>query len=85
MTYSWEIAEVGFCRICSQGRQQVAREKSTGQFFILCEECEAEWDSPTSAQDPDLATRDRYGPCTMVRVDDLRQHPWFDSVKNKGP
>jgi hypothetical protein len=78
-----DIAFVGFCPVCGQGRQLVARESSTSRLFVYCEECEAEWDSPSDAKEIALATRDRYGPCTLVGIDDLREHQWLSSVLNR--
>jgi hypothetical protein len=83
-TFNWEIAVVGHCPICSQGNQWVACEKATNNLFVYCHECEAEWDSPADARESSLSSRDKYGPCRPVRVEDLREHPWFTFVLNKG-
>ncbi len=80
----YDIAYVGVCPYCGQGRQFVARENSTERLFILCEECEAEWDTPSDARDVNLITLDKYGACSFVGVDELREHPWFPSVVNQG-
>ncbi len=77
------VAVVGFCPVCGQGRQLVAQENPTKRLFIYCEECEAEWDSPSDAKQVQLATRDKYGACTLVGVEEVREHPWFSSVINK--
>ena len=78
-----DIAVVGFCPLCGQGRQLVAREDSTKRLFVYCEECEAEWESPSDAKGIELATRDKYGFSTLVTPDELRDHKWFSSILNK--
>jgi hypothetical protein len=84
MTHDWEIAVVGHCPICGQGRQWVVTDNLTSDMYVCCEECEAEWKSPKDAPDPALASRDQFGPYSPVRVADLRNHPWFAFVINKG-
>lgn len=78
-----EFAEVGYCPICGQGRQFVAREDAAGRLFVYCEECESEWDSPSDARRIELATHGKYVSCSLVRVEELREHKWFASVINK--
>lgn len=78
-----DIAVVGFCPLCGQGRQLVARENSTKRLFVCCEECEAEWDSPSDAKAIELATRDKYGASTLVTIDELREYQWFSIILNR--
>lgn len=75
-------ASVGFCPVCRQGRQVIASECSTGNLFVYCEECESEWDSPLQCQDVFLAHRDRFGTCTFLTSEELREHAWFEYVMN---
>lgn len=39
----------GECPFCKQGMQQILREKSTGKFFVECDECMVEWENPAKA------------------------------------
>lgn len=65
------------CPICGQGRLLVAIDDSTdGNLFVLCEDCESEWDSPDVAHDIEMATRDRYKFLKYATIDDLRGTIW---------
>lgn len=79
-----DIAVVGYCPICGQGRQMVVQANLTKKLFVYCEECESEWESPSDIRRIDLATHDKYGSLTFMLVNDLRDHPWFPNVINKG-
>jgi len=63
------VAWVGLCPICSQGRQIISRENATGKLFILCQECDAEWQSPDDLRDSTKSSRYTLGPSTFVTLD----------------
>jgi hypothetical protein len=69
-------ATVGTCPICGQGRLIVARDDSSRELYVLCEECEAEWSSPEVSQSIDAATRDIHGQSTLLECEELLGHPW---------
>ena len=75
-----DLAWIAECRICGQGRVAVARENSTGALFLMCEECESEWESPGDVKAIAKATRDRFGPATFVERGDLVGHPWAETL-----
>jgi formate dehydrogenase maturation protein FdhE len=79
-----DIAVVGYCPICGQGRQFVARDASTGTMFVYCEECESEWDSPAHARSVEHASQGKYTLSSPVSVFELRWHDWFANIINKG-
>jgi len=70
--YAW----IDICPICRQGRQLIAREARTRILYILCEECESEWRSPSDARDIDSALRDTFGESTPLTREELAEHPW---------
>jgi hypothetical protein len=84
MSYDWEIAVVGTCPACGQGRQWIVREKTTGKMFVSCEECFAQWETPAHRGPQDVLLQEKYGAFAGVRVDELREHSWFWYVTNKG-
>lgn len=69
-------AAIGTCIICGQGRLIIAKERSSGSLFIVCEECESEWHSPEASKSIDTATRDAHGQYTLLVREDLDDHPW---------
>ncbi|MGE7978349.1 hypothetical protein [Psychrobacillus sp. NPDC093200] len=38
--------KVAWCPICSQGWLEIVKDTITDELFILCSECENEWDNP---------------------------------------
>ena len=78
-----DIAVVGFCPICGQGRIFVTRERSSGELFVMCEDCESEWDNPIAANDASAARTSDHGRSDFVTLDEIREHPWFEHVENR--
>jgi hypothetical protein len=71
-----DYAAIGTCPICGQGRLVVARDNATRELYIVCEECESEWASPSESKLIDAATRDSHGQSTLLEREDLVGHPW---------
>lgn len=71
-----DYAIVGSCAVCGQGRLIVAKECSTGCLYVLCEECESEWESPVDCQKVELATHDERGRSELLEREDVMAHPW---------
>lgn len=42
----WYKNKVAWCPICSQGWVQVVRDVETKELFVMCDECESEWNHP---------------------------------------
>lgn len=70
-------AVIGLCPVCSQGRLIVARDLDSGVLYVLCEECESEWDSPSDCS-ISAATRDTHGHSELLDREELAGHPWQD-------
>lgn len=70
------FASIGTCRICGQGRLLIARENASGKLYVLCEDCESEWQSPHDSRDIEKASRNHFGQSTFLSRDELIGHPW---------
>jgi hypothetical protein len=70
------FAAIGTCPLCGQGRLIIARDNALGDLYVLCEECESEWDSPEQATSIGAATHDVHGRSTFLDRDELGGHPW---------
>ncbi len=70
------FAWVGQCPVCGQGRQVIARENDTGKMYVVCEECESEWQNPEDAQAKKPASRDLFGRSTYLTREEIASHPW---------
>ncbi|WP_322923214.1 hypothetical protein [Paenibacillus campi] len=42
----FEKFPIGNCRICNQGWVVIVKEIGSGDLFVYCNECEAEWENP---------------------------------------
>jgi uncharacterized Zn ribbon protein len=69
-------AAIGACPVCGQGRLIVARDHSSQSLYVLCEECESEWESPEESKTAEAATHDVHGQSTLLDRLDLEEHPW---------
>lgn len=77
-------AKVGeTCPCCGQGTQFVSKETASGNLFVSCDDCFAEWETPDKATSCDLATRDKFGSCVYLHSKELIDHPWYRYVLNK--
>jgi len=74
------LAMIGVCPVCSQGRLLVAKEKSSGVLYIACEDCESEWLNPESCK-VESATHDTFGPSEFLDLEELDKHPWKAFIK----
>jgi hypothetical protein len=70
------------CPICRQGRIFVAKTEEENGYFVICEDCEFEWDCPSDIDTID-PTRDTHPFERFVLVEDLKDHPWFSYVQNR--
>jgi len=78
-----ESALVGYCPICGQGRQFIARERETGDYYVMCEDCESEWESPDGCDDIDKALSDSHGRSDFISLEAAENHKWKEYVKNR--
>jgi hypothetical protein len=83
MTNECDYAYVGFCRICGQGRLFVLRDNVTGDLYVMCEDCESEWLSPSEALNLGSSLKDTHGASTNINVQELEDHEWLEYVTNK--
>jgi hypothetical protein len=72
------------CVICGQGRLFVAITDSIPKdIFIVCEDCESEWDSPRVTCDKEMATRDKHTFSRYATVEDVAGHLWEKFILNR--
>ena len=71
------------CPVCGQGRLLVAVSTILGELFVMCEDCESEWESPVTAKASKPPTRDKFGFLKFADIDDLTEHPWLQHVNEK--
>ncbi len=67
---------IGQCSICRQGMLEIVKEKASGTIFVVCDECEAEWDNPDDALNKKRGTRGKYGSVTGATLDEVLNLHW---------
>lgn len=64
---------IGHCKICKQGLLEVVKDKLTGEIFICCDECEAEWNNPEDALNCINGTRNKYGEIEYPSMEEIQR------------
>jgi formate dehydrogenase maturation protein FdhE len=70
------------CPICGQGRVFIAVE-GKGGVYVICEDCESEWNEPNESRDASLATRDQHVFMRYLEPAELIDHYWYSMILNK--
>lgn len=71
------------CPVCGQGRILVALEKDDHSLFVICEDCESEWNGPEESHDASKTSRDQHSFLRYLESDEMKNHPWYAMVINK--
>jgi hypothetical protein len=61
----------------------VASGKDARSLFVICEDCESEWNESSESHDASVATRDRHTFSRYLEPDELMDHPWYSLVLNR--
>ena len=67
---------IGRCLVCHQGMLEIVKEKASGEIFVACDECEAEWKNPDDALNKVNGTRGKYGAVTGVTPSEIQALHW---------
>lgn len=83
MTYVHYAVVNESCPVCGQGRVLVAAEKDGHSLFVVCEDCESEWNGPNESRDASLATRDQHTFSRYLEPDEMTDHKWYSLLLNR--
>ena len=72
---------VGQCLVCQQGMLEIVKEKESGQIFVVCDECEAEWKNPEDALKKANGTRGKYGAISGVTLSEIQNLHWDKYIR----
>ncbi|WP_094229255.1 hypothetical protein [Methanolobus psychrotolerans] len=67
--------KVTWCPVCNQGWVEIAKDVNSKRLFLLCEECESEWDEPNNIKNS-TSTRDKYGLIEVPLLEEIRKKKW---------
>ncbi|AKB32387.1 hypothetical protein MSSIH_1697 [Methanosarcina siciliae HI350] len=71
--------KVAWCPICNQGWVEIAKDTSSKELFLFCEECESEWDDPLNIK-KDTSTRDKYGLVEVPSLAEIQDKKWYEYI-----
>lgn len=83
MAYAHHAVVSETCQVCGQGRVLVASEKDGHSLFVICEDCESEWNESRRSHDVSVASRDRHAFSRYLEPDELTDQPWYFLVLNR--
>ena len=71
------------CPVCGQGRVLVARKRGGHSFFVVCEDCESEWNEPKDSYDVALVIRNTHPFLSYVEPSEMFDHQWYPFIFNR--
>lgn len=71
------------CPVCQQGRVFVVLGPTHKENFVMCEDCESEWDGPEMALAAMPPTRGTHSFIRYANMDDIEGDPWVEFVLNR--
>ena len=76
MTSKSNVAMMGLCPSCVDGRLLLAKERATGTHFVICENCAVAFVHPAMSRDVTFAKRDGFGDHDLLSLAEAEQHAW---------
>lgn len=72
----WYKNKVAWCPICSQGWVQIVRDVETKELFVMCDECESEWNHPEDVKELEARSEINDNRVTTPTVEEIRMASW---------
>jgi len=72
----WYKNKVAWCPICSQGWVQIVRDVETKELFVMCDECESEWNHPEDVKVLDARSDINDNRVTTPTDEEIRMASW---------
>ncbi|MBT2688371.1 hypothetical protein J7I93_09270 [Bacillus sp. ISL-47] len=79
--YQENIFKVKWCPICDQGWVEIVKDSKTGLLYLLCSECENEWEHPKNIAVDTARTEINYeNPVASPTVEDVKRIEWDNYI-----
>ncbi|MET0053084.1 MAG: hypothetical protein ABW095_18660 [Candidatus Thiodiazotropha sp.] len=69
------------CPICRQGALIVVKTKDRNAFFVMCDDCESQWESPEEAIRGAEPLSDEVG-VVDATLEEIEKQGWIGYIKN---
>jgi formate dehydrogenase maturation protein FdhE len=71
---------VGVCPVCGQGLVVIVKETHTQHLYLCCDECETEWDNPSSIVEDNCLPFNTYGEYEYPTIEEIKEKEWSDYI-----
>ncbi|MEW4286213.1 hypothetical protein [Priestia koreensis] len=74
----WENFEfkIAWCPICSQGWVEIVKDIETKELYVMCNECENEWDHPLEVKTSKARTEINENLVTIPTIEEIQSVDW---------
>ncbi|MFC3883446.1 hypothetical protein ACFOU2_07910 [Bacillus songklensis] len=79
-TYDFKVA---WCPICSQGWIEIVKDVETKELFVMCNECENEWNHPTNIKASKARTEVSENPVIKPIYEEIKSIGWEKYIINE--
>jgi hypothetical protein len=66
----------GVCGDCGQGQLVIAKSEDQKHFFIICDDCEAEWKNPNMMRESRIPRYSDYKRVKNATLEEIRELGW---------
>lgn len=81
-TLAKQDRKVDDCPVCGQGQILVVKNASSGDFFVMCDDCESEWDSPQAILEGKNAWERNNFPVINATYEEIKNIGWDKYFRN---
>lgn len=68
--------KVAWCPICEQGWVEIVKDIDTNKLYVLCDECENEWETPMDINKTNAQTEIVNNRVTSPSLEEIKKINW---------
>ncbi|MET3195238.1 hypothetical protein [Bacillus sp. OAE603] len=74
--------KVAWCPICEQGWVEIVKDVETNELFVMCDECENEWNQPSEVKSFTARTENNANRVTTPTDEEIKSVNWEKYIIN---
>ncbi|MEJ9280324.1 hypothetical protein [Ureibacillus thermosphaericus] len=75
--------KVVWCPICSQGWVEIVKDVATQELYVMCSDCETEWDNPENITTSNARIELSENQVTNPTIEEIRNINWEKYIINE--
>jgi formate dehydrogenase maturation protein FdhE len=79
----WYKNKVAWCPICSQGWVEIVKDVETKELYVMCDECENEWNHPEKVEVSKAKTETNDNRVMKPTDEEIRSANWEKYIINE--